>query len=381
MKLNNIVLGDHIQTITDYHANGSYKKLKSKINLKYEPDYAIMIRTLNFEAEDFENDLIYVNKKEYEFLSKSKVYENDIIMNKIANAGSVYVMPKLSKPTTLAMNLFLIRLKDSLDQKFMYYLMNLYEPYIKQFANGTATNTITKDSVKQLKFKVPTINAQKKIANILEKFDKILFNNLRLLSLLEKNLYYSFEEIFLRFKKNNKDLKIDKKTNLPFGWKKVKLTQYISLEKGIEPGRKNYSESKTDQNIPFLRVGDLNKRSSNIYINKTNKITIANNEDVLISFDGSPGQVKSGLNGYYSSGIRNAKSINMNLPKVFIYSLFKSQDIQKLIQSHSSGTTILHAGSSIKRMKFILPDKETLALYDLSETPKYNYILNLKKQN
>ena len=32
-------------------------------------------------------------------------------------------------------------------------------------------------------------------------------------------------------------------------------------------------------------------------------------------------------------------------------------------------------------MKFILPDKETLALYDLSETPKYNYILNLKKQN
>jgi type I restriction enzyme S subunit len=28
------------------------------------------------------------------------------LMNKIANAGSVYLMPKLNKPVSLAMNLF-----------------------------------------------------------------------------------------------------------------------------------------------------------------------------------------------------------------------------------------------------------------------------------
>ena len=39
----------------------SYEKLKENIILKYEPDYAIMVRTLNFEAGDFDNNLIYIN--------------------------------------------------------------------------------------------------------------------------------------------------------------------------------------------------------------------------------------------------------------------------------------------------------------------------------
>ena len=66
-----IQIGDYIDIITDYHANGSYETLKNNITLKYEPDYAIMIRTLNFESNDWSNDLIYLNEKEYDFLSKS----------------------------------------------------------------------------------------------------------------------------------------------------------------------------------------------------------------------------------------------------------------------------------------------------------------------
>ena len=57
---NSIELGEHIETITDYHANGAYKKLKENITLKYEEDFAIMIRTLNFEQNDFKNNLIYL---------------------------------------------------------------------------------------------------------------------------------------------------------------------------------------------------------------------------------------------------------------------------------------------------------------------------------
>ena len=74
MKTTQIVLGNYIDVLTDYHANGAYEKLKANITLKYDSDYAIMIRTLNFEAENFTSNLIYINKQEYEFLSKSKVY-------------------------------------------------------------------------------------------------------------------------------------------------------------------------------------------------------------------------------------------------------------------------------------------------------------------
>jgi len=173
-----ITLNDFIETLTDYHANGSYKVLKSNVILKKSPDYAIMIRTLNFERPDFKNDLIYLNEQEYNYLKKTKVYPNDILMNKIANPGSVYLMPDLDKPVSLAMNLFLIRFNDDVNQQFMYYLMRHNEKYIKQFANGTTTLTITKDSVRNLKFKVPQKYVQDKIAKVLSNIEhKIELNN------------------------------------------------------------------------------------------------------------------------------------------------------------------------------------------------------------
>lgn len=104
----NVKMGDLLLVLTDYHANGSYKKLKEKVELLNTPDYAIMVRTTNFEKNDFEDDLKYITKSAYEFLQKSMVKPGDILMNKIANAGSVYYMPNLRKPVSLAMNLFLL---------------------------------------------------------------------------------------------------------------------------------------------------------------------------------------------------------------------------------------------------------------------------------
>ena len=65
----------------------------------------------------------------------------------------------------------------------------------------------------------------------------------------------------LRFKLNNQKLEIDENTKLPIGWKKVILTQYIDLVKGIEPGNSEYENEKTLENVPFIRVGDLSKRA------------------------------------------------------------------------------------------------------------------------
>ncbi len=101
-------LGDILELLTDYHANGSYELLKNNVTLLKHVDFAIMIRTTNFENNDFKNDLIYINKKAYEFLSKSKVFAGDILVNKIANAGTAYFMPKLNQPVSLGMNLFLL---------------------------------------------------------------------------------------------------------------------------------------------------------------------------------------------------------------------------------------------------------------------------------
>ncbi len=134
-----------INLLTDYHANGSYKKLKENVTLLDKEDYAVMIRTTNFEKNDFYKNLIYINENAYNFLKKSKVYPEDILINKIGNAGATYFMPNLNRPISLGMNLFLLRVKNEYYKPFIYLMIKKREKYLKSLASGTTTKTITKN--------------------------------------------------------------------------------------------------------------------------------------------------------------------------------------------------------------------------------------------
>ncbi|HCZ9100938.1 TPA: restriction endonuclease subunit S [Klebsiella michiganensis] len=173
-----IKLGELLSTLTDYHANGAYKKLKENVELLDKPDFAVMIRTTNFEQEDFSNNVKYISKHAYEFLAKSKVYPNDIIMNKIANAGSSYLMPDLKTPVSLAMNLFLLRIDDTkANPIYIYIYLKINEAYVKSFANGSVTKTITKDAVKNLEIELPNRAIQDQVvAQFTCINDKIILN-------------------------------------------------------------------------------------------------------------------------------------------------------------------------------------------------------------
>ena len=145
-SINYVTLGSLINTLTDYHANGAYEKLKENVTLLNEPNYALMIRTTNLETNNFNDDLIYIDEKAYDFLKKSKVQANDLIMNKIANAGAIYLMPDLDHPVSLGMNLFLIRIdKNKANPYFIFSYLKKNEAYVKSFASGSTTKTITKD--------------------------------------------------------------------------------------------------------------------------------------------------------------------------------------------------------------------------------------------
>lgn len=172
-------IGKYIDVLTDYHSNGSYESLREHVTLLSEKNYAVMIRTLNFERNDFSEDLIYVDKQAYDFLSKSKVRPDDILTNKIANPGSIYIMPDLECPVTCGMNLFLIRFSPDVNQRYMYYCMKNSEAYIKSFAHGTTTKTITKEEIRDIDLLINTdITEQNKIAAVLTSIDKkISLNN------------------------------------------------------------------------------------------------------------------------------------------------------------------------------------------------------------
>lgn len=198
MPLLQVKLGDYLSVLTDYHANGSYEKLKENVTLLDDPDYAVMIRTTNFEKDDFVEDLKYISEHAYHYLAKSKVFPGDILMNKIASPGSVYRMPNLARPVSLAMNLFLLRTDETrLNQAYAYYWLKANEPYVKSFACGAATATITKKAVRELEIQLPDIAVQQRVSQILLTYENLIENCQRRIRTLESMARILYREWFV----------------------------------------------------------------------------------------------------------------------------------------------------------------------------------------
>ncbi|MEI8612172.1 restriction endonuclease subunit S [Enterovibrio sp. Hal110] len=150
-----------LQMISDYHANGGYKTLKENVELLDTVDYAIMLRTTNFSSKNH-REYKYITEKAYHFLEKSKLFPGDIIMNKIGDPGATFYVDDRGQPMSLAMNLFLLR-TQVVDSELVYlYLLSNYE-YIRSFANGTSTKTITKEAVANLVFPLAPLSEQVRI--------------------------------------------------------------------------------------------------------------------------------------------------------------------------------------------------------------------------
>lgn len=164
-------LGDLIEFLTDYHANGSYEKLRDHVTLLDQENYACMIRATNFEKNNFSDLLIYIDKEAYEFLTKTKLFGNEILISKIGNAGSVYLMPKLNRPCSLAMNLFMLRFNENfVNPRYInYFLTSIFgEKYISQYVRGVATKSIDKKSVRNVFVHYPCFDEQNQIVKIID---------------------------------------------------------------------------------------------------------------------------------------------------------------------------------------------------------------------
>lgn len=200
MSFDSYQLSELMTLLTDYHSNGSYKTLKQNVTILYESSYAVMIRATNLEHDDYDSSLIYVNKNAYNHLEKSKVFPNDLIMNKIGNAGSVYLMPDLQIPVTLAMNLFLIRINpEKANPIYVYIYLKLNELYVKQFCNGSVQKTITKEAIKNLEIKLPDRASQNKIVYIYETLTKKISLNKDFNKNLERLAQSIFKSWFVDF--------------------------------------------------------------------------------------------------------------------------------------------------------------------------------------
>ncbi|MDE4078413.1 restriction endonuclease subunit S [Methanosphaera sp. Vir-13MRS] len=130
--------------ITDYVANGSFASLKNNVTILDHEDYSYFIRNTDLKNKRFKK---YVNKHSYDYLNKSSLYGNELLISNVGDVGSVYLCPFLDKPMTLGNNMILVKSKKEAVANLNYYLFLLFRSKYGQFL----LNSITTGSV-QLKF-------------------------------------------------------------------------------------------------------------------------------------------------------------------------------------------------------------------------------------
>ncbi|MQP52429.1 MULTISPECIES: restriction endonuclease subunit S [unclassified Flavobacterium] len=370
-------LSEVIMLLTDYHSNGAYKKLKENVELLDKEDFALMIRTTNFEQNDFTKNNKYITEKAYNFLSKSKVFDDDLIMNKIANAGSIYYAPKLNRPISLAMNLFLIRInKEKANPKFIYYYLKVNEKYVKSFALGSVTNTITKEAVKNLKIILPPLVEQNAITQIIESFD----NKIELLQDQNKTLEETAQTIFTEwFGKYSID---DEQTD---GWRIFQLNELVDIINGYSyKGSElvEYSDEALVTLKSFDRNGGFQTRGFKPFRGKPKDNQEVKIGDLVVAHTdltqdaevlGNPAFIfdDGGFKKMYiTMDLVKVISLHKDISSSFLYYLMKDKAFKGHCVGYSNGTTVLHLS------KRAIPEYQLLLPTDFNLIKKFSEIAN-----
>ncbi len=308
-------LGDIISVLTDYHSNGSYEILRGNVQLSENPDYAFMVRAIDLEKNNFEDDVRYVSEHAYNFLQKTKLYGEEIIIDKIGNAGRVFLMPNLNKPVTLGMNLFMVRLKSGYDPVYVYtFLISKYgKALIYQRITGTVPTSIDKESVRGISIPIPPDDLVRLTRSLIED---------HLVAIQESHDLYQQAENLLLEELGLKDFQVEDdlfsiinasdvkavnridadyfqpKYELLIAKLKNKQTKpLLTFVKDYSTGYTFKSENYQEEGIPLIRINNIKKGfvdlTDTAYLSERDYLLspkdIAKSGDVVLSMSGTIG--------------------------------------------------------------------------------------------
>ena len=142
--------------ITDYVANGSFASLKENVSILDYEDYAYFIRNTDLKSKCFGK---FVNKHSYDFLKKSSLFCNEIIISNVGDVGSVFLCPFLDKPMTLGNNMILVKSNnDAIYLNFYLFLLfrsNYGQYLISTITAGSVQSKFNKTEFKSLELTMP----------------------------------------------------------------------------------------------------------------------------------------------------------------------------------------------------------------------------------
>ena len=126
--------------------------------------------------------------------------KNDIIYTRTGQVGLVFT----GQHGVVHNNCFRVFSKNDniLSNEYLYWCLRLKSVYIQanNFAVGSAQPDLPHTSFRKIRIPLFSINAQNKIAKILQKYDDLIEKNNRKIAILEEQIQELYKEWFVRFR-------------------------------------------------------------------------------------------------------------------------------------------------------------------------------------
>ena len=231
----------------------------------------------------------------YEKQSGCKFQNGDTLMARITPCleNGKMAMASIPDKGIGSTELFVFRGKKGItDNDFVYYFLK--QSYIRNLAANSMTGASGRQRadlkfIKKIKFDLPTLPIQQKIASTLSAYDRLIENNTRRIRLLEQMAENLYKEWFVRFRFPEHE-NVEMVNGLPKRWKVKRYEEELN----IRYGKGLSTEQLKEEGYPvFGSNGQIGFYDSYMY----------DNPQILISCRGA------------SSGI-----VNISLPKSFITS-------------------------------------------------------------
>ena len=358
--------------ITDYVAAGSFENIRNSVTYYNSENFAQLVRTIDLKSNFNNKDFIFVDEKAYNFLYRVNLNEDSIILPNIgANIGeSYYVEPEKlpSENNVLGPNAILLRSEIN-NTKYIYYLFNTkaFHKQLVQIIGASGQPKFNKTELKQMKFYVPTIEEQEKIASFFSLIDKKIELQTEKVEELKNYKKGLMQKIFsqeLRFKDENGKKYPE--------WEEKKLENIVEFFKGNGLSKSDLSDN---EDIPCVLYGELFTQYDEV-INVVKSRCLkdqgfkSEKYDVLMPTSDVTPEGLATASCILVDDVCLGGDINVLRPKKYINCIFLSYQInhfKSLIIRKVSGTTIKHIYvKDIKDIKYNIPcEKEQIKITDL----------------
>lgn len=314
-----------------------------------------------------EESIARVDKTHVERLCRHKIEVGDILYSRRGNVGRCAYVTKKEEGWLCGTGCLRVTIdSEKADSRFVFFQLQHPDTvgWVEKHAVGATMLNLNTTILSSVPIRLPALEIQKKIADILSAYDDLIENNQKQIKLLEEAAQRLYKEWFvdLNFPGHENTKIVD---GVPEGWSRTNINEILTFHRG-------YDLTKNE-----MKAGRYPVVGSTTVIGYHNEFKIKG-PGIVTGRSGSLGKYQFIWDNFWphntSLYISDYKDHNI----FFVYSLLQTVDFASL---NNGGAIPTLNRNVLSNIEVIEPTDELQEMFAKIAEAQYRKIRNLEKQN